>query len=71
MQLLSSTAYVSLTDIAIYKNKSICKFQAEILGLPEKLTNKEKKKYTTEVIYKGEEKRKRQPNEETTEVYST
>lgn len=36
------TAYVFLANIAIFKNKSTCKFQAEIPGLVEKLTNKEK-----------------------------
>ena len=40
------TAYVFLAIIAIIKNKSTCKFQAEIPGLVEKLTNKEKKRKT-------------------------
>lgn len=58
------TAYVFLANIAIFKNKSTCKFQAEIPGLVEKLTNKEKRKKNktknqTKEVYEGKEKRKR------------
>lgn len=58
------TAYVFLANIAIFKNKSTCKFQAEIPGLVEKLTNKEKKekqnkKNQTKEVHEGKEKRKR------------
>lgn len=56
------TAYVFLANIAIFKNKSTCKFQAEIPGLVEKLTNKEKKEKQNKKpkeVYEGKEKRKR------------
>lgn len=58
------TAYVFLANIAIFKNKSTCKFQAEIPGLVEKLTNKEKKKNKTKnqkKYTKGKKKEKDNP----------